>query len=213
MKTDDLVAMLARHAEPVARTNRIGRFALVMLAAGVASFVLMLVTLGVRPDLADAARDAMFWVKLGFAAALAGAAVAAVWRLAIPGRGLAAVPMAIAAPVAAMALLAIAAFAGAQSGARLDLLFGATWKSCPFNITLLAIPGVALLLWLTRGSAPTRPALAGAACGLTAGAVAAFVYALHCPEMAAPFVAVWYLLGMLIPAAVGAVLGGRVLRW
>ena len=36
---------------------------------------------------------------------------------------------------------------------------------------------------------------------------------LHCPEMAAPFVAVWYLLGMLIPAAVGALIGKRLLRW
>jgi hypothetical protein len=102
---------------------------------------------------------------------------------------------------------------GAQSGTRMGLVLGATWKSCPFNIALLSIPGTALLLWMTKGLAPTRPALAGAACGLTAGAVAAFVYALHCPEMAAPFIAVWYLLGMIMPAAVGAVLGGRILRW
>jgi hypothetical protein len=38
-------------------------------------------------------------------------------------------------------------------------------------------------------------------------------YALYCPEMAAPFVAIWYLLGMLIPAAAGAVLGPLLLRW
>jgi hypothetical protein len=39
------------------------------------------------------------------------------------------------------------------------------------------------------------------------------VYALHCPEMAAPFIGIWYLLGMLIPAAVGAAIGARALRW
>lgn len=213
MKTDELVAMLACNAEPVAETDRRGRFAAVIVAAGLASFALMMATLGVRPDLADAARDAMFWVKLGFAAALAGGAVFAIWRLAVPGRKLASAPVAIGAPVIAMLLLAVAALAGAQSGTRMDLVFGATWKSCPFNITMLSIPGLALLLWLTNGLAPTRPALAGAACGLTAGALAAFVYALHCPEMAAPFVAVWYLLGMLIPAGAGAVFGGRILRW
>jgi hypothetical protein len=43
--------------------------------------------------------------------------------------------------------------------------------------------------------------------------VGATVYCLHCPEMAAPFVSVWYLLGMLIPAVVGAACGRRVLRW
>lgn len=213
MKTDDLVAMLARNAEPVAESNRRGRLAAAIVAAGLASFVLMMATLGVRPDLAEAARDTMFWVKLGFAAALTAGAGVAVWRLAMPGRALAAAPAMIAAPVVAMLLLAAAVLAGAHSGTRMGLVFGATWKTCPFNITMLSIPGVALLLWLTKDLAPTRPALAGAACGLTAGAVAALVYALHCPEMAAPFIAVWYLIGILMPAAIGAVLGARVLRW
>jgi hypothetical protein len=213
MKTDELVAMLARNAEPAGAAARRGRFAAVVGAAALASFVLLLMTLGVRPDLADAARDPMFWVKLGFAAALAGGALLAVRRLALPGRRLAGAPAAIATPVIAMALLAAVVLFGVEPGDRLRLLLGATWKSCPFNITMLSIPGVALLLGLTRGLAPTRPALAGAACGLTAGAVAALVYALHCPEMAAPFIAVWYLLGMLIPAVMGAALGRRLLRW
>jgi hypothetical protein len=39
------------------------------------------------------------------------------------------------------------------------------------------------------------------------------VYALHCNEMQAPFLAVWYLLGMLLPAAMGAAIGPRWLRW
>lgn len=213
MKTDDLVAMLARNAEPVAESHRRGRLAAGIVAAGLASFALMLATLGVRPDLAAAAHDAMFWVKLGFGASLAAGAGVALWRLAMPGRRLAAAPAIIAAPVIAMLLLAAAVLAGAHAGTRMSLVFGATWKTCPFNITMLSIPGVAILLWLTKGLAPTRPALAGAACGLTAGAVAAFVYALHCPEMAAPFIAVWYLLGILLASALGAVFGGRMLRW
>jgi hypothetical protein len=48
---------------------------------------------------------------------------------------------------------------------------------------------------------------------LLAGATGALVYTLHCPELAAPFLAVWYLLGMLVPAAVGLLLGSRLLRW
>ncbi|WP_413771553.1 NrsF family protein [Stutzerimonas stutzeri] len=38
-------------------------------------------------------------------------------------------------------------------------------------------------------------------------------YSLHCPEMSVAFWAVWYVLGMLIPTAVGATLGPRLLRW
>jgi len=75
------------------------------------------------------------------------------------------------------------------------------------------VPVFAATLWAMKGLAPTRPALAGAAAGLLAGAMAALVYALHCPEMEAPFIGVWYVVGMLIPAAAGALLGPLVLRW
>jgi hypothetical protein len=68
-------------------------------------------------------------------------------------------------------------------------------------------------LWALKGAAPTRLAWSGAGAGLLAGALGTLVYALHCPEMAAPFLAVWYLLGMAIPTAVGAALGPRLLRW
>jgi len=46
-----------------------------------------------------------------------------------------------------------------------------------------------------------------------AGSIAALVYALHCPELAAPFIAVWYVLGILVPVAIGALIGPNVLRW
>lgn len=64
-----------------------------------------------------------------------------------------------------------------------------------------------------RSLAPTSLPLAGAAAGLLAGSVGALVYCLHCPEMGAPFIGTWYLLGMLIPTAAGALLGRFVLRW
>jgi hypothetical protein len=101
----------------------------------------------------------------------------------------------------------------AAPGERAALVFGATWASCPFNVALLSAPVFVALLWAMKGLAPTQPALAGAAAGLLAGATGALVYTLHCPEMAAPFLAVWYFLGMLIPTALGALLGPYLLRW
>jgi hypothetical protein len=64
-----------------------------------------------------------------------------------------------------------------------------------------------------RSLAPTRLRLAGTAAGLAAGAVGASVYQLHCPELAAPFLGTWYVLGILAPAALGALIGPRLLRW
>ena len=62
---------------------------------------------------------------------------------------------------------------------------------------------------------PFKPHLLVLLCsaGLFAGAAGASIYTLHCPEMDAPFIAVWYLSGILIPAIVGLVLGSRLLRW
>lgn len=213
MKTDELVAMLARSAGPVAAKHRVSRLWAVASGAIVASVVLMVVTFGLRPDLTEAADDPMFWAKLGYAATLAVGALLAAWRLSLPGRAVSAAPVAIVVPVFVMFALAALALLGADADARLPLLLGSTWQYCPTNIALLSAPAVGLLMWLAHGLAPTRPALAGAAVGLTGGGIGAFAYALHCPESAAPFVAVWYLLGMLIPALVGAAIGARLLRW
>ena len=96
---------------------------------------------------------------------------------------------------------------------RLGLIFGRTWLGCAFSISFIASPVFVGLMWALRGLAPTRPALAGACAGLLAAAVGALVYALHCPEVEAPFLAVWYVLGLLIPTALGASLGPKLLRW
>lgn len=101
----------------------------------------------------------------------------------------------------------------AAPGLRAPLVFGDSWATCVTAIPLLSLPLLAAVLWAMRGLAPTRLALAGATGGLLAGAAGATVYALHCTEMQAPFIAVWYVLGMLIPAVPGALLGRWLLRW
>jgi hypothetical protein len=77
----------------------------------------------------------------------------------------------------------------------------------------VAVPLFIAFLWVLRDLAPTRLRLAGAAAGFAAGSLGALVYSFHCPELAAPFLATWYLLGMLIPTSLGAWLGPRLMRW
>lgn len=213
MKTDDLVTMLATGAEPVAPAATARRHGVALGAGALAALLLMVSLLGVRADVAEAARLPMFWVKLVFPAAIAVAALTAAMRLSRPGVPLGKVPAALAAPVVAMWLLAAFALLGAEPAQRGALILGKTWFICPFLIAALSLPTFGGVLWAMRGLAPTRPSLAGGAAGLLAGAVATTVYALHCPEMGAPFVAIWYVLGMLMPTAAGALLGPRLLRW
>lgn len=213
MKTEDLIALLAQGGGRIERGRAPLRAAAALAAGLLAAGGLMQVFYGVRPGLLQDAALGMFWVKSAFVLATALAGLALVLRLAHPGAGLGRRPLALAAPAALMWLLAAAALFQAAPGERVPLLLGQTWQACPFRIALLSAPVLAALLWAMRAYAPTRLRLAGAAAGLCAGAFGALVYTLHCPELAAPFLGLWYVIGMLIPAAAGALLGPWLLRW
>lgn len=213
MKTEDLISMLASGAGAVEPDVLRRRYALALGWGAFGTTLLMAILLGVRPDIVEAMWLPMFWVKLAFPAMLLAGALLAVLRLSRPGVRLGRAPSIVAAPVLAMWLLAGVALFGAAPGARNELILGQSAASCPFTIALLSVPLFVAALWAMKGLAPTRLTLAGAAFGLLSGAGGALVYALYCPEMAAPFIAIWYLLGMLIPAALGALLGPRLLRW
>jgi hypothetical protein len=213
MKTDELVLLLATGAESVSRHAAARRYALALGLGVLAAGGLMLGLLGVRADLAEAICLPMFWIKLGYVACLGAASLLAVVRLSRPGAPLDWAPVGLAAPVLAMWLLAAVVLVRAEPSHRIDLLLGATWAVCPFLIAMLSLPMFAATLWAMRGLAPTRLPLAGTAAGLLSGTVGALVYCLHCPELEAPFIGSWYLLGMLMPATIGALLGRRMLRW
>ena len=213
MKTDDLIGLLAQGAgavEPNAVARRYGT------ALGWGAFgatLLMAIVLDVRPDLREAVLLPMFWVKLAFPASLLVVAIAIAARLARPGTRLGRLPIVLAAPLAAVWLMASVEVAVAAPAARAQLFFGSSWRECPFNIAMLSVPAFIAVFWAMRKLAPTRLVRAGAASGLISGALGASIYALHCTEMAATFLGIWYVVGMLIPAALGALLGPRLLRW
>lgn len=213
MNTDQLIAALASGVEPVDPTALRRRLGIAALLGIVAALPLMLALLGINPGLAQAAQLPMFWVKFAF---VAGVALAGGWTVAglsRPGAALQRPALALALPVLAMAVLALLVLVLARADQRLVLLLGSSWSACPWRIVVLSLPSFALLLWAVKGLAPTRLRLAGAGAGLLAGALGALVYLLHCPELAPPFLLVWYTLGMLLPAAAGALVGPRLLRW
>jgi hypothetical protein len=213
MKTDELVALLATGAGAVESDANARRYATALGWGAFGATLLMAILLGVRPDIDAAARLPMFWIKLAFPASVAVGSLFAASRLSRPGARLGWAPGALVAPVLALWLLAAYVLLGAPPPERADLVMGSTWEYCAVEIPKLSVPVLVATLWAMRGLAPTRLTLAGAAAGLLAGAIGALIYALHCPEMEAPFIGVWYVAGMLIPAAAGALLGPFVLRW
>jgi len=213
MKTDDLISMLATGVQPVPRRAASRRLGWALALGLAAALAIMWTEYGVRKDLVQALFWPMLWVKLLYPFAIGCAAYVLVQRLARPGAKVGLSWVGIGTPVLLVWALAAVAWFGAGPDERMHLLMGETWRSCAFSIALMALPVFVAALVALRGLPPTRPAWAGAAAGLLAGAAGATVYALHCPEMTAPFLGVWYLLGMLIPVAVGAAVGPRLLRW
>jgi hypothetical protein len=214
MKTDDLVALLASQAQPVpprAATHTLARAVLLGLPF---SLALMLVGYGLRPGLAASlVHEPMALIKVLMPAAIAIGGFVAVQRLARPGVALRRAWLGVVVPVLVLWVLGVATWLAAPDVQRPELFWGRTWKTCALSISLMALPVFVAALWALRSLAPTRPSLAGAAAGALASGAGAAVYALHCPELAAPFLAVWYVIGMAIPVVAGALLGPRLLRW
>lgn len=213
MNTDDLIDQLTRDARPV-RRGAVGRRIAIGLALGaLVSGGLVIFWMGVRPDLGSAMHGFSFWMKWGYTLSLSAAALILIVQLARPdssslrGLWLAAIPVVL---LAGLGLFELARTPPAE---WLAMWLGHSWMSCPWRVLSLAAPIFVGLLWSFRRLAPTRLRAAGAAAGLTAGAFAATVYCLHCPEVSAIFVLTWYSLGILLATLLGALLGPRLLRW
>jgi hypothetical protein len=214
VKTEELIPLLAARLVPQDRHAVLRRFCIALSAGAVAAVAAVALSLGVRPDLAGLLITPLFWGKLAFPFLMATASVLMAARLAIPGAWTGGRAwLLVAAPFAAIWAAALAVLGAAPAESRETLLFGHTWTSCPFFIALLSIPSYLALSWAMRGLAPTRLRLAGASVGLLSGAVGAMAYVLRCPEMNVPFWALWYPLGMAIPALAGCLLARVSFRW
>jgi hypothetical protein len=212
MKTDELVRILAADS-PRARisvSRRIWIAAAIGLALGAVLFAL---ALGPRPDFVAALQDPRFDLKFAVMLAVAITCAGLLVRLARPGprRG-----------SWAAALVLVPALIGAGIAYELKVfsasgwwtrLVGRNWLLCLISIPLLAAPALAALLYALRGGAPTSPALTGGVAGMVAGGLGGALYAAHCIDDSPLFVLAWYGSAMVAVAIVGALAGGKVLRW
>ena len=213
MNTDALIESLSTDLRPVPRQAMRRRLILGILAGGAVTFLLVVIGLGIRPDLTLAMHGFSFWMKWTYTASLGLCSIVLVTRLARPevtslrGLWLLAIPFGLLAAAGAFEMAHVA------PADWLAMWLGRTWKLCPWLVLMLSGPIFIGLLWSFRKLAPTRLRAAGAAAGFAAGAWAATLYCLHCPEVSAIFVLTWYSLGIGLAAAAGALIGPRFLRW
>jgi len=210
VKTDELVHTLAADTTSVAPRSLTPRLLLATAAAVVVWLALLIPIYGMP---ATAAPHGWFWMKNTYSLVLALVGLVAVVRLARPGGRVGWIAWIALAAVAALAMMAMRETMRAAPGEVVPLWLGQTWAICPVRILVVGAPMFVAAFWLLRRMAPTRPALAGAAAGFFAGAMGAATYGLYCQESAAAFVVVWYTLGIVICAGLGAGLGRWLLRW
>jgi hypothetical protein len=211
--TDDLIDRLSTDLRPTPAGAVIGRLLTGLAAGGAISVALVVMLLGVRPDVRAASVQPMFWMKFAYGLAIAAVALWGAERLARPAATARGRLAWLAAPVLVLGAVALWRLTHAPEAARMGLLMGHSARLCSWLILAFSLPPMLGLVWAMRSLAPTRLRLAGLALGLAAGGAGAGAYALHCDEMAAPFLAAWYTLGVAAAGAVGWALAPRLLRW
>ncbi|WP_419953327.1 NrsF family protein [Methylobacterium sp.] len=216
MKTDELIGLLGNsfEREPAGTPWMTRQLALAVAVGATVALCLALAFLGLRPGLTQARPLLFLALKVAFAVAVGGLALRYLARAARPG-GESRVHLG----VVALPFLAVAALAGVSLSMTPPehwhgQISGHTWLECLVSIPVIAIVPFAVVMWAVRRfGAPTDLVRAGALVGLSAGAVSALGYSLHCMDDTVPFVAVWYGGTIAICTLVGAFLGPRLLRW
>ncbi len=215
MKTDELIAMLARGADAPEpsdwRKNWKLRLALALGVGFVVATLLGIVFLHIRPDIGVNIDSVL--LKAAFAAMIAVLSLPLALRLMRPGQDLGWRAGAALAFMIIAIIIGLVSLAGAAPQQRLAKLMGGGFPWCVALVPLLAAPTAAMLVWLMRGFAPTNLALAGAAIGGVAGGVGAMAYAMYCPVDSVAFVTIWYSVAIALCAALGSLIASRFLRW
>jgi hypothetical protein len=213
MRTSDLILKLTERLttiDPDAVSKRLNRSLSVGLAGSTA---LLVVIYGIRSDMPQLLLTTMFWIRLAFPVAILITALKLAGRLGHPGVPVKLAWFAVALPFVAVLLVASFMLLATPRGYRLELMLGTTWRVTTANIVLLSLPPLAAVMHAMKGLAPTRLALAGTGAGLLAGAQGSLVYCLYSSEMSVPFWGIWYVLGVVLTAGMGALFAPFYLRW
>ncbi len=214
MKTNNLINALAQDHAALPQPQPLRWTFLQAMAAGfgVAAIAFAL-TLGVRHDVASAILTWRYDFKFVVTLTLAVTSARLVWQLARPAADPRSAELTVAAAPLLLFSAALYELWALPESAWLPRAMGSHSVACLISITLLSMGPLVAAFYALRRGAPLRPGLAGAAAGLLASALAATLYAMHCPDDSPLFGAIWYTAAMTLVACAGCVAGRRWLSW
>ena len=212
METEQLIRTLA--ADNAHRARPVGLvLALALLAAAPVAVAMFLAGLGVRPDVMTAMHNPFFNLKFVETLALAISAIVVSLHLSRPEASVKGWGWLLLIPVGILAGGVAVEMMMPQKVPMMTRLVGSNSRVCLTAIPLMSLPLLAAALIGLRHGAPTRPAIAGAIAGLLSAGLAATLYASHCTDDSPLFVVTWYTIATAVVAAVGALVGSKVLKF
>jgi hypothetical protein len=212
MKTSDLIKTLALDAGRRKMPLRTAWWWAVAAGIAIAALV-FLMTLGVRPDMAEALASPRFLFKFLVTIALAVAAFINVRRLSQPEENWQGAVALLAVVPLIVILGALAELLILPPDLWIKAMIGENSMACLTFVLLMGLGPLSVFVRALQHAAPTSPALAGAICGMLAGGISATLYAAHCVDDSPLFVATWYTLSIMILAVLGSAVARRVVRW
>lgn len=210
---NQLLAAIGGDLEPVEPLKSPARRMFHYLPVGILLIAAMPLVWGLRAN----GPELGFFATWGLSAlqTLAGVLiVGAALREAVPGRELS--PRALAATAGAAVLLFVGLSLGTQWLAPNQMRPGVAWQfawECFFMATTWSVPALAAAAWLAYRALPTRPAVAGAICGLGAGLMADAGVRLFCWVSEPAHVLVAHGGSILFLVALGAGAAVLIDRW
>ena len=211
MKTDELIRMMAEDA-PVKR-GLTRQMASALLAGTGLSALLLLATVGIRPDMASAIETGRVMFKIGLTTLFAVLACRAVFEIGRPDATPRHRLRLLALPLITLIVGVVSELALVPGGEWMRRMTGGHPTFCLFFIPVLSLAPLMAFLLALKNAAPAKPGLAGAVAGASSAGLASALYAWHCPDDSPLFMAVWYSLAIVMVTVAGYFSGRRLLAW
>lgn len=211
MKTNELIRLMAEDA-PV--KFRFGGQARVALGAGILSAAaLLLLTVGIRPNVGQALETVRVLFKVAETLLFAILAARLMFLVGRPGASLKAAATALLLPLVLLGAAIVTELFALPADAWRRSLIGNHPFFCVVFVPVLALLPLAAFFMALKQAAPDDPGLAGAVAGLAASGIASAIYAWHCQDDSPLFLATWYGAATFVITATGYFAGRRLLRW
>lgn len=215
MRTSDLINVLCVDPRPHRFSSSFSVICLGVLLSSAVVVVIAFAWLGARSDLVQIVMegDYTFFIRFTFIISVMGTALICLRDLAVPGRRVRLPSVVALLPFILMGILGFLELIAASFEESPRQAAREPWLRCLSQIAALSVPAFTIITLALRRLAPTDLRRTGLYIGLFAGGIGAMAYVLCADGHSISFSSLAYTGAIWASAALGLILGPRILRW